>query len=141
MIRPLIPLLLVLPLAACDLPGMGPDPRIAQREADARAIGGACRHGLRSIEDCYTLNEKASKAAMFAGWKEMDQYMRENKIEGIRATTGSKAEPQEEVIEPQKAKSGATPNTSSASKPRSAASRQESGAAASAKTGTKADSP
>ena len=141
MIRRLIPLLLALPLAACDLPGMGPDPRIAQREADARAIGGACRHGLRSIEDCYTLNEKASKAAMFAGWKEMDQYMRDNKIEGVRATTGTKAEPQEEVIEPPKAKSGTTPNASSASKPRSAVSRQESGAAASAKTGTKADSP
>ena len=84
-------------LAGCDLPGMGPDPRIAQREADAKAIGGACRFGLRSIEDCYSLNEKASKADMFAGWKDMDQYMRENKIEGIRATAG-KADPAEEIV-------------------------------------------
>lgn len=61
------------------------DPRVAQREADAKAIGGACRFGLRSIEDCYTLNEKASKSAMFTGWKEMDVYMRENKVDGIPA--------------------------------------------------------
>lgn len=59
------------------------DPKIAQREAEAKAIGSACRHGLRSIEDCYSLNEKASKSAVFAGWKEMDLYMRENKIEGV----------------------------------------------------------
>jgi hypothetical protein len=25
----------------------------------AKAIGSACRHALRGIEDCYTLNEKA----------------------------------------------------------------------------------
>ncbi len=68
------------------------DPKIAQREAEAKAIGSACRHGLRSIEDCYSLNEKASKAAIFEGWKEMDSYMRENKIEGI-APQGLKPPP------------------------------------------------
>lgn len=141
MIRRLTPLLLALPLAACDLPGMGPDPRVVQREADARAIGGACRHGLRSIEDCYALNEKASKAAMFAGWKEMDQYMRENKIEGIRATAGLKSEPQEEVIEPQKGKASAASSATAASKPRSAASRQEAGATSTVKPGAKAEAP
>lgn len=78
-------------LTACDIPGLGPDPRIAQREADARAIGGACRYGLRSIEDCYRLNEKASKTAIFDGWKEMDEYMRENKLEGQRTTVGEEA--------------------------------------------------
>lgn len=85
-------------LAGCDIPGMGADPRITQREADAKAIGGACRHGLRSIEDCYSLNEKASKADMFTGWKDMDQYMRENKIEGVSATI-AKTAPKEEIIE------------------------------------------
>jgi len=72
-------------LSACDMLGLGPDPRIAQREADAKAIGGACRHGLRSIEDCYTLNKGINKAAIYAGWREMDEYMRENKLEGLRA--------------------------------------------------------
>ncbi|WP_404302728.1 hypothetical protein [Alicycliphilus denitrificans] len=72
----------LLPLAGCEIPGLIPDPRVAQREAEAKAIGGACRHALRGLEDCFTLNPKASKAMVFAGWKEMDLYMRENKIEG-----------------------------------------------------------
>ena len=81
--RILLAAALVSLLAGCDqIPGMGPDPRIAQREEEAKAIGGACRHALRGLEDCYALNPKASKAAVFTGWKDMDQYMRENKIEG-----------------------------------------------------------
>ncbi len=92
-------------LSACDLLGLGPDPRIALKEADAKAIGGACRYGLRSIEDCYTLNKGINKAAIFAGWREMDEYMRENKIEGVRAeiqapaSPEASAEPAEEIIQ------------------------------------------
>lgn len=79
----------ILLLTACDkIPGLGPDPRIAQREEEAKAIGGACRHALRGLEDCYTLNPKAPKAAVFAGWKDMDAYMRENKIEGTPSVLG-----------------------------------------------------
>jgi hypothetical protein len=70
-------------LAGCEVPGMGPDPKIALRQADGKAIGAACRHALRGIEDCYGLNEKALKTSVFEGWKEMDQYMRDNKIEGV----------------------------------------------------------
>jgi len=96
-------LALTLLLAGCDIAALLADPKVAQREADAKAIGGACRHGLRSIEDCYALNEKASKAAIYAGWKEMDQYMRDNKIEGV-APVGVKASgPAEEVITENKA--------------------------------------
>ncbi|MFN7444798.1 MAG: hypothetical protein ACK5RC_06455 [Curvibacter sp.] len=69
-------------LAACDIPGLGPDPRVAAREAEGKAIGGACRYALRGIEECYQLNPKALKTAVFEGWREMDLYMRENKIEG-----------------------------------------------------------
>lgn len=95
-------------LAGCEIPGLGPDPKIAQREAEAKAIGGACRYGLRSIEDCYTLNEKASKADMFTGWKDMDAYMRENKIEGVKASAVVAHEPVEEFIDDPKAKANAT---------------------------------
>jgi membrane protein involved in colicin uptake len=96
-------LALTLLLAGCDIAALLADPKVAQREADAKAIGGACRHGLRSIEDCYALNEKASKAAVYAGWKEMDQYMRDNKIEGV-APVGVKASgPAEEIITESKA--------------------------------------
>jgi len=105
--------LLALLLAGCDIPGMGPDPRIAQREAEAKAIGGACRHGLRSIEDCYAINEEAPKAAVFSGWKEMDEYMRENKIEGVRATV-NKAEPVEEILPDVKSKAGGKEKTEKA---------------------------
>ena len=82
-------------LSACDIPGLGPDPRAVQREAEAKAVGGACRHALRGLEDCFTLNPKAPKAAVFAGWKEMDAYMRENKLEGTPSVLG-KAEPKAE---------------------------------------------
>ena len=81
---------LALLLAGCDkIPGLGPDPRIAQREEEAKAIGGACRHALRGIEDCYTLNPRAPKAAVFAGWKDMDAYMRDNKIDGAPSVLGN----------------------------------------------------
>src|SRR5665647_3115055 len=90
-------------LAGCVIPGMEPDPRIAQREAEAKAIGGACRYGLRGIEDCFSLNEEASKAAIFDGWKDMDQYMRENKIEGVRAAI-AKAAPTEVILDDKSAK-------------------------------------
>ncbi len=103
-------------LAGCDIPGLGPDPRIAQREAEAKAIGGACRHGLRSIEDCYSLNPKASKADMFTGWKDMDQYMRENKIEGVRAMVGKEG-PVEEVISEDKPKIDAKEKAAPDAKP------------------------
>lgn len=80
--RLLVAAMAVVVLTGCEIPGIWPDPRIAQREEESKAIGGACRHALRGLEDCYTLNPKASKAAVFAGWKEMDAYMRENKLEG-----------------------------------------------------------
>jgi hypothetical protein len=102
-------------LSACDMLGLGPDPRIAQKEADAKAIGGACRHGLRSIEDCYTLNKGVTKAAIYAGWREMDEYMRENKLEGLRAEIPLPAPvatapvPAEEVVEEAKSKAKTKP--------------------------------
>ena len=59
-------------LAGCDMLGSAlgiesPEKLAAAREADGKAIGGACRHAGRAIEDCYTLNKKADKAAPKAG--------------------------------------------------------------------------
>lgn len=85
--------LALLLLGGCDVPGLGPDPRVVQREAEAGAIGGACRHALRGLEDCYTLNPKSPKAAVFAGWKNMDMYMRENKIDGTPSVLGKADKP------------------------------------------------
>jgi hypothetical protein len=94
--RGLLALGLSLSITACEIPGMGPDPKEIQRIQESKAIGGACRHALKGVEDCYLLNEKALKAAIFEGWKEMDAYMRENKIEGQKTTVVI-----EEVIKPE----------------------------------------
>ena len=73
----------LLPLAACDQLGFDTPAKIAaNKEAEGKAIGAACRNAVRAIEDCYTLSPKANKAAVFAGWMEMDQYMRDNKLSG-----------------------------------------------------------
>ncbi len=86
MTKRIIPMLLAAwMLAGCEQLGI-PDPakEAAAKEAEAKAIGGACRHAMRAIEDCYTLNPKAGKAAVHQGWREMDEYMRENKLEGVQ---------------------------------------------------------
>jgi hypothetical protein len=80
--RTLAVLALVAPLAAgCDKLGIETSAAVAARkEADSKAIGAACRHAGRAIEDCYTLNKQADRAAVFAGWREMNDYMRDKKI-------------------------------------------------------------
>ena len=100
-------------LAGCDLLG-GESPEVvaAKRESEGKAIGGACRHAGRAIEDCYALNKRADKAAIFAGWREMNDYMRDNKVETVPpqgapapAESAAKAEPAAEApAKPAKAK-------------------------------------
>lgn len=76
--------LLLLPLAGCEWLGIDDPAKLAAaKEAEGKAIGSACRHAMRAIEDCFVLNPKAQKAAIYTGWREMDEYMRENKLEGI----------------------------------------------------------
>lgn len=80
----LAPLALAALLSGCQLMGGEPAEVVAARkEAEGKAIGGACRHAGRAIEDCFALNKRADKAALFGGWREMNDYMRENKIEPV----------------------------------------------------------
>ena len=80
-------------VAGCDLLGIESAQALAEkREADGKAVGGACRHAGRAIEDCYALNRKADRAAVFAGWRDMNDYMRENKIETVAPQQGAGAE-------------------------------------------------
>lgn len=44
------------------------------KDAD-KAIGAACRQTGRSLEECYRRNPDADKAQVFAGWREMHEYM------------------------------------------------------------------
>jgi len=82
--RLLLALPLLAALSACEQLGIDDPAKVAAaKEAEGKAIGSACRHAMRAIEDCYILNPKAQKAAVYAGWREMDEYMRENKLEGV----------------------------------------------------------
>lgn len=85
--RPLASLLLsaiCLLAAGCDQLGIESASTLAARkEADGKAVGGACRHAGRAIEDCYALNRRADRAAVYAGWREMNEYMLENKLEPV----------------------------------------------------------
>jgi len=71
-------------LAGCDMLGLdSPEKLAAAREAEGKAVGAACRHAGRALEDCFMLNKRVDKAAIFAGWRDMNDYMRENKIENV----------------------------------------------------------
>ncbi len=55
----------------------------ARSEAEGKAVGSACRQSGRAIEDCYSIYGWLPKAAIYAGWREMDAYMRENQLETV----------------------------------------------------------
>jgi hypothetical protein len=55
----------------------------ARKEAEGKAVGGACRHAGRAIEDGFALNKPADKASVFAGWREMNDYMRHDEVEAV----------------------------------------------------------
>lgn len=48
-----------------------------------KAIGASCRQTGRSLEECYNRNPDADKAQIFAGWREMHEYMSKNKLETV----------------------------------------------------------
>ena len=113
-------------LAGCDVVvgALGiesPEKVAALREAEGKAIGGACRHAGRAIEDCYALNKKAEKASVFAGWRDMNDYMRENKIEPVlpqvAATQVANAKAAAADAEPAKATGKPAPKAAEGGKP------------------------
>jgi hypothetical protein len=73
-----------------------PDP--AKIEAEGKAIGGACRHAGRGLEDCFRLNKEASKSSVYAGWKEMNEYMVKNNMQSVEPTIPP------EMLQPKKKK-------------------------------------
>jgi len=88
MIMRMFLLLATLGLGACDqisqkLGLEDPSRKEARLEPEAKAVGSACRQSGRAIEDCYSIYSWLPKAGIYAGWREMDEYMRENKLETI----------------------------------------------------------
>jgi len=83
---PLLRLLsIIVLLSGCEQLGLEtPLQANGRMEAEGKAIGSSCRQAGRALEDCYQINPKAPKAAIFSGWREMDAYMRENQIEEVK---------------------------------------------------------
>lgn len=78
----------LLALTGCDqvagkLGLENPAQKEAKNDAEGRAVGSACRHSGRAIEDCYAIYGWLPKSSIYAGWREMDEYMRDNKLETI----------------------------------------------------------
>lgn len=79
-------LLLACCLVACDKGDGNSEAAhdLSIKEGNARATGSACRQAGRALEDCYKMNAESDRASVFAGWKEMNDYMRENKMEEVK---------------------------------------------------------
>jgi len=84
----LIAAVVLISLAGCDMiqQQMGiedPIAKAARTDAEGKAVGGACRQSGRAIEDCYSIYSWLPKAAIYEGWRDMDAYMRDNKLETV----------------------------------------------------------
>ena len=85
-----------------------PATKAAKADAEGRAVGGACRQSGRAIEDCYAIYSWLPKASTYEGWRDMDAYMRENKLETV--------EPQLPPVPPPNAKKRPAANAAPAAK-------------------------
>jgi hypothetical protein len=81
-------------LSSCDLsqiPGL--DGKLSIE--DSKAVGAACRHSGRALEDCFAMNPKTHPAGVFDGWRDMNDYMLANQIDVVKPeirTSAFKAE-------------------------------------------------
>ena len=74
-----------LSLTACDYVSSFTKPKQTPEEAKAEgiALGAGCRQAGQSLEDCYQRNPDALKAGIFAGWKDMHEYMAAKNIQTV----------------------------------------------------------
>lgn len=75
----LLATVLITPLTGCDwvmnVSGLNSEAH--------KAIGASCRQTGRSLEECFQRNPQADRAQVFAGWKEMNEYMTKNKLDTL----------------------------------------------------------
>ncbi|WP_433693894.1 hypothetical protein [Herbaspirillum seropedicae] len=78
-------------LSACDYISSFSKPKQTPEEAKAEgiALGAGCRQAGQSLEDCYQRNPDALKAGIFAGWKDMHEYMAAKGIQTVTPPTPS----------------------------------------------------
>ena len=86
--KTLLAFIAILAMSRCDQVSQklgleDPTKKEARLEPEAKAVGSACRQSGRAIEDCYSIYNWLPKAGIYAGWREMDEYMRENKLETV----------------------------------------------------------
>lgn len=81
-------------LSSCDLTQI---PGVTGKLSleDSKAVGAACRHSGRALEDCFTLNPTSTQAGVFEGWREMNDYMLANEIEVVKPEIKTSAYPPE----------------------------------------------
>lgn len=70
---------LTLLLSGCDQV----NEQLNKQKLVGKAVGAGCRQSGRSLEDCYSRNSKVPKPDIFAGWKEMSEYMQAKKLDII----------------------------------------------------------
>lgn len=108
-------------LSSCDLsqiPGL--DGKLSLE--DSKAVGAACRHSGRALEDCFVMNPNTHQSGVFEGWRDMNDYMLANQIDVV------KPEIQNSAFKPEKVSGAQAPLASSTTQPDS----DPSGAAAEA---------
>ncbi|MFN0315770.1 MAG: hypothetical protein ACKVQA_12120 [Burkholderiales bacterium] len=89
--------LLTVLIAGCDALGLpNPGKQAEHAAADAKAVGASCRHSGRALEDCFTLNPGQSRAEVYAGWKEMNDYMAAGNIAVVPPLIAKKGDDSEE---------------------------------------------
>lgn len=86
-------LFVFLPLSGCEMTQNLPYVGNGLPEAESKAIGAGCRHAGRAIEDCYAINPRASRSGVFAGWREMNDYMASNKIAEVKPLVAANTPP------------------------------------------------
>ena len=62
----------------------GQEARAERYHEEGKAVGNACRHAGRAIEDCYTIYSWLPRSGIFEGWREMDKYMRKYSLETVK---------------------------------------------------------
>lgn len=105
-------------LAGCDYVGglFAPKSQEEQRD-EGIALGAGCRQAGQTLEDCYLRNPKSLKAGIYAGWKEMHEYMAAMNIETAKQG-GEAVDPLKQILDPNndKAITGAKPAAAPAAK-------------------------
>jgi hypothetical protein len=83
-------------LSSCDLSQI---PGLAGKLSmeDSKAVGAACRHSGRALEDCFALNPNTYQSGVFEGWRDMNDYMLANQIEVVKPEIRTSAFKQEKA--------------------------------------------